>query len=73
MIDEEQALAIAKQAIAGHVELQDNAHVDITVEDDTYVVTFIHDLPPGTLGADYDAQVRIDAYTGDVIEILLGS
>lgn len=73
MIDKDEALAIAKQVIAGHVERPADAPVDVTLDNDTYTVTFIHDLPPGMLGADYDAQVVIDARTGDVQQFKLGS
>ncbi len=70
---EEKAIAIARQAIAGKVNLQKGAPVTVKRKGDAYVVTFGHILPPGTLGADYDAQVTINSATWEVIKVLAGS
>ncbi len=70
---EDKAIAIARQAIAGKVNLQKGAPVTVERKGDAYVVTFVLILPPGTRGPDYDAQVTIDAATWEVVKILAGS
>lgn len=72
IISDEQAIAIARDTIRGKVELSEPEHITIARHDDEIVVTFERDNPPGVRGADFDAQVTLDAYTGEVIEILGG-
>lgn len=70
MLTSDEALAIARKAIAGKAELQKGAPVSVERKDGAYVVTFVHINPPGTRGPDYDARVTIDAETGKVTELL---
>jgi hypothetical protein len=69
-IPESAALAIARNAIAGKVELQAGSPVTVVRRKNCYVVTFVHRLPPGVRGPDYDAEVTIDGRTGEVLEVL---
>lgn len=73
MISEMDALRIAKEAIEGKVNTQEGAPVTVEMEDDCYIITFVHINPPDTLGPDYDAMVTIDATSGEVLEILGGT
>ena len=70
---DQKAIAIARQAIKGIISLQKGSPVTVKREGDDYVVTFVHINPPGTLGADYDAQVTINAATWEVVQVLAGS
>ena len=72
-ISESEALAVARNAIAGKVNLQEGSPVRIDHRKDRYVVTFVHHLPPGIRGPDYDAEVTIDDQTGEVLKLLGGS
>lgn len=71
-ISEDDALRIAEAAISGHVKRQLGAPVEITRAGDVYTVTFVHITPPTQLGADYDAQVTVNAITGEVLQIKVG-
>lgn len=74
MISEEGAIHIARGAVAGAVEVPEDARADVQrLDDGTVVVVFPTDLPPGVRGADYHARVTLDAVTGEVIDILGGS
>lgn len=44
----------------------------ITLQDGIYTVTFRVKLPKGVRGPNYAAQVKIDAKTGKVVEVLAG-
>lgn len=68
-ISDEQAVAAARAAVAGAVELS-GGPVSVNRQGDTVVVEFGCDLPPGTRGPDYDARVTLDAKSGAVREIL---
>lgn len=68
-ISDEQAVAAARAAVAGTVEIS-GGPVSVSRRGDTVVVEFGCDLPPGTRGPDYDARVTLDAKTGTVREIL---
>jgi hypothetical protein len=70
---ESQAIAKARQAIAGKITPQDGAPVQILRVDGNYVVTFVHVNPVGTRGPDFEARVHIDAETGEVVGLLAGS
>ena len=72
-ITEDEAVAIAEAAIKGHVKRKADAPIEVTRSGDVYTVTFVHITPPTMLGADYDAQVTVNAITGDVLEVKLGS
>ena len=73
MITEGRAIEIAERAIVGKANRQKGAPVTIERKDGTYIVTFVHRNPPGVKGADYDVQVVVDAKSGDVKKILVGS
>lgn len=68
-----QAVVIATQAIAGTVARQAGSPVEVTRSAGRVTVTFVHTTPAHMLGADYDARVCIDAATGEVLQVLLGS
>jgi len=70
MLTREESIEIARQAIAGKVELQEGAPIEVEFRGKHYIVTFVHYTPPHMLGPDYDAKVTIDAESGAVIEIL---
>ena len=72
-ISEAEAIRIAEAAIKGHVKRQADDPIEVARDGDVYTVTFVHQTPPNMLGADYDAQVTLNAITGDVIEVKLGS
>jgi hypothetical protein len=73
MISEALAISKAREAIAGRITLQEGAPVEVRSQGGHYVVTFIHMNPPHTLGPDFDAQVHIDAETGELVEPVLRS
>ncbi|HLX64569.1 MAG TPA: hypothetical protein VKX17_25070 [Planctomycetota bacterium] len=73
MIEAQQAIALARKACEGKVELPADAPVKVLVEGGNYIVIFLQRHPPGELGADYHARVTIDAASGKVIQILAGS
>lgn len=73
MLTNEEAIAIARQAIKGKTKLQKGSPVTIQRKGGACVVTFVHINPPGTLGPDYDARVTIDTQTRTVTELLGGS
>ena len=64
---------VAKKAIEGSIETQENSPIEVALRDGQYIVTFVCILPPETLGPDYCAEVTIDACCGEVLEILAGS
>lgn len=68
-----QALAIARQAIVGKASPDPGAPVEIDRVQGTITVTFVHETPQNMLGADYDARVVIDAVSGEVLQLLVGS
>jgi hypothetical protein len=72
VIPRDRAIDIAQRAIAGKAQRQAGAPIVVELAGLDYIVTFVHLNPHGTLGADYDARVRIDAETGEVREILVG-
>lgn len=73
MITEDEAVAIARQAIEGKITPEEDAPIRVEWADNQYIVTFEVILPPGVRGPDFSAQVTIDANTGEVIEILAGA
>lgn len=72
-ISEAEAVTIAQQAIEGKATHHQGEPIEVEYQNNQYIVTFVHILPPNTHGADYDAQVTINARTGEVLEILGGS
>lgn len=72
ILTSDEAVAIARHAIKGKVELQRGAPVTVELKGNVFVVTFLCILPPGTRGPDYDAQLTIDAETGKVIMFMAG-
>lgn len=72
-ISDKRAIEIAHAAIAGHVDLTEPDSVVVKRADGVITVTFPHTNPPGVRGPDFEAQVTIDAATGDVITLLGGS
>lgn len=70
VITEEKAIEIARQAIVGKVTLSQGGSVKAALQNDRYVVTFTRVNPPGRLGPDYDAQVTVDAKSGEVLQVL---
>jgi uncharacterized membrane protein YkoI len=73
MISRSSAIKIAKNAISGKIELQEGSPIEVVLKTGLYIITFIHVNPPEILGADYDAEVTIDAKTGQILGILGGT
>lgn len=73
IILESEALRIAEDAIAGKVQRQSGSPTEVTCSGGIYTITFVHVNPPNMLGADYDAQIKIDASTGEVVGFKIGS
>ena len=71
-ISEEEAVVLARNAVEGLAEIHEGEPVRVEFTDDRCVVTFEHVVPPTELGADFDAQVTLDATTGEVMGILGG-
>src|SRR4051812_14209394 len=72
MISYAEALIIATTTVEEKCEISKTAAVRIVLADGRYVVTFEHFNPPHVRGADFDAQVTINAETGEVLQILGG-
>jgi hypothetical protein len=72
MITKDRAIEIAERSIVGKARRQEGSPITVELNDGAYIVTFVHQNPPGVKGADYDARVTVDAKTGDVKEILVG-
>jgi hypothetical protein len=70
LITSEEAIDIARRATVGKATLEHGAPISVERENDRYVVTFVHENPPGVRGPDYDAKVTINAHDGNVIDIL---
>jgi hypothetical protein len=73
MISKAEAIEAARAALQGNVELSPGGGVEVVLQGNVFVVTFTRNDPPGTRGPDYDAQVKVDARTGKVTELLGGS
>ena len=73
MITKEEAIAIAEKAIEGAAKPQEGSPIETELKDGKYIVTFVAIWPPETLGPDYTARVTIDASSGEVLELLVGS
>jgi hypothetical protein len=73
MIDEAEALRRAEEAVRGLADITEGNPQRVEFEGDRCIVTFERNDPPGTRGPDYDAQVTLDAETGEVLGILGGS
>jgi uncharacterized membrane protein YkoI len=69
---EEQALAIAQQAIAGKITPRAGSSVQIVRRDDSWDVEWAL-APEPRRGPDFEARVTIDAETGEVTSVLAGS
>lgn len=73
MIDRQAAIDIARAASQGVLEVPLNAPVEVEEADDALVVSFLAQNPPGVRGPDFHARVRLDAESGEVLEIVAGS
>lgn len=73
MITKQNAIEIARKAVEGLVDIQPDGPITVDAKDDQFIVTFVHNNPPGVRGADYDAEVTINAESGDVVQVLGGS
>jgi hypothetical protein len=67
---EEEAVELARKAVAGKATLEPGGRVETVRRGDHFVVSFVRTNAPGVRGPDFDAQVTIDARTGDVTRIL---
>ena len=70
---ENQVLELARKAVGNSMKLQEKGEVRVELKGDQYIVIFVHKLSPGVLGADYDAKVWLNAKTGRVEKVLVGS
>ncbi len=73
LVTEQEAVAIALEAVAGKVAIQPSSVLHVDMRGDVAVVEWRTQLPPNTRGADYDARVTIDRRTREVLELLVGS
>lgn len=69
----EQAVQAARDALAGKVNVPEDAPVKVDHSEGAYVVVFPFPSSPGMLGPDFYAKVTVDSATGEVREILGGS
>ena len=72
-VTRDQAVDIAERAIAGKVEIQPTSVLVVDVRADVIVVEWRTQLEPHTRGPDYDARVTVDRWTGEAVEIQVGS
>lgn len=72
-ISDAAAIALAETAIAGKAARASDAPVTVERYGSSIIITFVHVLPPETLGSDYDAQVTISDLTGEVIDLKVGA
>lgn len=72
-LSDEEAIRIAEATISGKVKRVPGSPVDVARDGTLITVTFVHLVPPNMLGADYDAQIVIDARTGEVVQFKVGS
>lgn len=70
-ISEEQAISIAKKA--HHMKYDKTQPLKTSLDEGIYTVIFPNKLPPGAIGGDYAAKIKIDAKTGKVLQVLVGS
>ncbi|GAM10187.1 peptidase propeptide and YPEB domain protein [Geobacter sp. OR-1] len=68
-LTEEQAIEIARQAVDGTFSPDELARIEVSLEDNRYVVKFVLALPPLTVGSGF-VQVTLDADSGAVLERL---
>lgn len=73
MIPQSQALKIAHAAASKAMRLRKNHPVNVERKGPVWVVTFAATNAPNTLGPDYTARVEVDAETGEVRQLLVGS
>ncbi len=73
IISKEEAITIARHAVGSSMSLPEDGEVTVELKGEQYIVIFVHKLAPGVRGADYDAKVYLDARTGEVAKILVGS
>lgn len=71
-ITPDDAVQIAVSACQGRVTLHNPKSARVSRDGAAYIVAFPSRLAPGTRGPDYDAKVRIDANSGQVLEVLGG-
>ncbi len=73
ILTKEQAIAAARMAWGK--EVPEGTPIDVTLNPDRteYTVVFKTNFPPGTRGADYHAKVVLEATTGKVKQLLVGS
>jgi hypothetical protein len=71
-ISEARAVEIARAAVRDKCEIQPGSPIEISYSKGRYIVTFKHLNPPGIRGADFDAQVTLNASSGEVIAVLGG-
>lgn len=72
-ISEERAINIAKDGIKNSVNYPEEAPITVELRDGVYIVIFKTQLGEGVLGPDYHAQLSIDAVSGEVLKIMVGS
>lgn len=69
-LSRKKAIALAKRAIRGKVSYPPDTPIEVRERGKETIVTFKTVLKPGTLGADYHAQVTLDSKTGKVVQVL---
>jgi hypothetical protein len=77
-LDDQRATELARKAIVGKVQSDDDAPITVTrvrklFRHTMVIVEFGASTPPGTRGPDFAARVTIDDKTGEVKDIQAGS
>jgi len=71
-ISDEQAIQLARQATIGKAEVPEDVMPTVERAEGHCIVTFPIKHPPGVFGADFYAQVTINARSGEIGNILGG-
>jgi hypothetical protein len=77
-MDDQRAIELARQAIVGKVQSDDDAPITVSRSRKPFwrtlvTVTFGTSLPAGTRGPDFAARVTLDGRSGEVKDIQAGS
>ena len=72
-IPKEEAIRLARDACKGHMNVPEDCPVKVDSEGGNYVITFVLVLSRPMPAASYYAKVWIDASSGEVKKLLVGS
>ena len=73
LISKDTAISIAEECVgARKMKISQPGKITAELKYENYIVTFPHEKIQNGHGADYDAQVIIDAHSGEVTQVLAG-